>query len=43
MQTTNYTITTPAELMMAGRVAWRRDTINRPVSVAVFNPKGRKE
>jgi len=37
------TITTPAELLKEGRVSWRRDTISRPVSVAVFNPKGRKE
>lgn len=38
------TILTPADLMKQGRVSWRRDTISRPVSVAVFNPmKGRKE
>jgi len=37
------TISTPAELLKEGRIAWRRDTINRPVSVAVYNPKGRKE
>lgn len=37
------TITLPADLIKEGRVSWRRDTLARPVSVAVFNPKGRKE
>lgn len=39
------TITTPAERLLEGRVAWRRDTIARPVTLARWQPpvKERKD